>query len=106
MLDAGYWLLDASNRCQRKPSVGGLIRRTRTPEMGDAVPQNPRRTAMQVFVSAGVGLVGLALLPVVVVALILLEALLFGSRHFSNGLEAIGLTKVLEAIFNALGMNG
>jgi hypothetical protein len=61
---------------------------------------------MHVFVSAGVGLVGLALLPVVFVALIILEHVLFRTRHFSNGLEAIGLTNVLQAIFNALGMNG
>jgi hypothetical protein len=73
------------------------------PEMDDASQRHMMRTAWQVFVSATVILV---LLPAVMVALILLEALLFHSRHFSNGLEAIGLTKVLEAIFNALGMNG
>jgi hypothetical protein len=73
------------------------------PKMGDASQRDRIRTALQVFVSATAGLVAL---PVVVVALILLEALLFGSRHFSNGLEVIGLTKVLQAIFNALGMNG
>jgi hypothetical protein len=61
---------------------------------------------MQVFVSAGVGVIGLLLLPVLVVAVIILEHALFRTRHFSNGLEAIGLTKVLAAIFNALGMNG
>jgi hypothetical protein len=73
------------------------------PEMGDTSQRDRTRTAIQLFVA---GAVGLVLLPVVVVALILLEALLFHSRHFSNGLEAIGLTKVLQAIFNALGMNG
>ena len=71
--------------------------------MGDASQRSPLRTAMQVFVSAVVVLV---LLPEIVVALIVLEHLLFGSRHFSNGLEAIGLTKVLQGIFDALGMNG
>jgi hypothetical protein len=73
------------------------------PEMGDVPQRNRTRTAIQAFVSVAVGLV---VLPVVVVALIILEQLLFGSRHFSNGLEAIGLTKVLQAIFDALGMNG
>lgn len=71
--------------------------------MVDASQSNPLRTAIRVFAIAAVSLVAL---PVIVVALIVLEHLLFGSRHFSNGLEAIGLTKVLQAIFDALGMNG
>lgn len=74
--------------------------------MGDTPLHDRRRTAMRVFVSAGVGVVGLVLLPVIVVASIILEHVLFRTHHFSNGLQAIGLTKVLKAIFNALGMNG
>jgi hypothetical protein len=45
-------------------------------------------------------------LPFFVLGLIALEHFSFGTRYFSNGLEAIGLTKVLEALFNALGING
>ena len=44
--------------------------------------------------------------PFVVVLLIVLEHVAFRTRFFSNGLEAIGLTKVLQAIFTALGING
>ena len=71
--------------------------------MDDASRPSPKLTAARILVVAVVSLVAL---PVVVVGLILLELLLFGSRHFSNGLEAIGLTKVLQAVFDALGMNG
>ena len=45
-------------------------------------------------------------LPFVVVLLIVLEHVAFRTRFFSNGLEAIGLTKVLQALFTALGING
>ena len=45
-------------------------------------------------------------LPVAVVVLIALEGLVFGTRYFIDGMEAIGLTKVLESLFNALGING
>ena len=44
--------------------------------------------------------------PFVVVLLIVLEHVAFRTRFFSNGLEAIGLTKVLQALFTALGING
>ena len=46
------------------------------------------------------------LVPVAVVVLIALEAVMFESRYFSDALEAIGLTSVLEALFDTLGING
>jgi hypothetical protein len=45
-------------------------------------------------------------LPFAVVLLIVMEHVAFRTRFFSNGLEAIGLTKVLQALFTALGING
>jgi hypothetical protein len=45
-------------------------------------------------------------LPFVVIFLIVLEHVAFRTQFFSNGLEAIGLTKVLQALFTALGING
>ena len=45
-------------------------------------------------------------LPFVLVLLIVLEHVAFRTRFFGSGLEAIGLTKVLQAIFTALGING
>jgi hypothetical protein len=47
-----------------------------------------------------------AALPFAVVLLIAVEQLTFGTRFFNKGLEAIGLTKVLQALFTALGING
>lgn len=96
----------ASNRWQHKQMGAKIQSGHAGEEFGDASPRDPERTAMRLFVSAGAGLVGLVMLPFLVVALIILEHLVFGSRHFSNGLEAIGLTRVLQAIFDALGMNG
>jgi hypothetical protein len=44
--------------------------------------------------------------PVVMFVIMFLEHRLTGTRHFMDGLEAIGLTKVLQAMFDALGING
>jgi hypothetical protein len=46
------------------------------------------------------------LLPVALVALILAEQLVFRTHYFGNGLEAIGLAPLLQALFNFLGING
>jgi hypothetical protein len=42
----------------------------------------------------------------VIIVVIVCEGVTFGTRHTMNGLEAIGLTPVLQAILDALGMNG
>ena len=65
--------------------------------------QSAMRTAVRL---AAITVVGLVALPFVVVVIFFSEHLLFGTRHFGNGLEAIGLTKVLQTILDALGMNG
>jgi hypothetical protein len=46
------------------------------------------------------------LLPAAIVGIIALEHLAFGSSYFVNGLEAIGLTPILQALFDFLGING
>ena len=65
--------------------------------------QSAMRTALRL---AAIAIAGLVALLFVVVVIFFSEQLLFGTRHFSNGLEAIGLTKVLLTILDALGMNG
>lgn len=61
------------------------------------------RTALRVLL---LGVAGLVALPLVIFVLIVCEGVTFGTRHTVNGLEAIGLTPVLQAILDALGMNG
>jgi hypothetical protein len=65
-------------------------------------PTNPRSPLAIVLVL----IVILIALPFAVVVLIAIEQVVFGTRFFSDGLEAIGLTKVLQALFTALGING
>lgn len=50
--------------------------------------------------------IAVAALPFVVIAIMLLEHAAFGTRYFSDGLEAAGLTDALAALLNWLGMNG
>jgi hypothetical protein len=38
--------------------------------------------------------------PVAVLAIVVLEQLAFGTRYFVDGLEAIGLTPLLQALAN------
>jgi hypothetical protein len=46
------------------------------------------------------------LLPVALMAFIIAEQFVFGTRYFSRGLEALGLTPLLQALANFLGING
>jgi hypothetical protein len=46
------------------------------------------------------------LLPLALVAIILAEQLVFRTHYFGSGLDAIGLTPLLQALFNFLGING
>jgi len=75
-----------------------------TPDGGQMTDnQGATRGALQVITVVALLLI---VSPVLVLVIMVVEHSLFGTRHFTNGLEAIGLTKVLEAMFNALGING
>ena len=60
-------------------------------------------TVLQVI--ALVAVVSIAL-PVLMIVMMFVELKAFGTQHLMNGLDAIGLSKVLKVIFNALGING
>ncbi len=52
------------------------------------------------------GVAALIALPFVIIALMVCEHFTFGTRYVEHAAEAIGMTPVLQAIFDALGING
>ena len=65
-----------------------------------------RRASTYVVIWIVLLILALVILPALVIAIIAAEHLAFGTRYFLDGAEAIGLTPLLQALFDFLDING